>query len=151
MMIAKSAEGVATQATRDLPSGDYHCPMCESPVILKRGQKVAAHFAHTPDSDCPCAEPESWRHLMAKQVLVEEFTDMGWEARAEIAHPAAGRRVDVGVKIYDQDDVLRYFAIEVQDSTIQVDTMKSRIAADRRIGYDATVWLFTSHRAAALL
>lgn len=29
--------------------------------------------------------------------------------------------------------------------------MKARVEADRRIGYHATVWLFTSHRAAALM
>lgn len=125
--------------------------MCQSPVILKRGQKVAAHFAHAPDSDCPCAEAESWRHLMAKQVLVDEFTAFGWEARAEIVHSAAGRRVDVGVKVPDETGALRYVAIEVQDSAIQVDTMRGRVAIDRRLGYHATVWLFTTHRAAALM
>ena len=29
--------------------------------------------------------------------------------------------------------------------------MKARVAADKRIGYHATAWLFTSHRAAALM
>jgi hypothetical protein len=124
--------------------------MCESPVVLKRGRKVAAHFAHAPNSDCLGAEPESWRHLLAKQVLLEEFRALGWEAHMEIAHPAAGRRVDVGLKV-PYPAGLRYIAVEVQDSAIQVDTMKARVAADRRIGYHATAWLFTSHRAAALM
>lgn len=150
MLIASQSDGTRIQAARDLPAGAYACPMCESPVVLKRGVKVAAHFAHAPHSDCPGAEPESWRHLLAKQVLVEEFTALGWESRVEIAHPAVGRRVDVGVKVPYQGG-LRYIAVEVQDSAIQVDTMKVRVAADRRIGYQATAWLFTSHRAAALM
>lgn len=151
MWIAETSPGNRIEATRDLVADAYHCPMCRSAVVLKRGQKVAAHFAHAPDSSCPASEAESWRHLMAKQVLVEELTALGWGARAEIVHQAHGRRVDVGMKAPDLEGVMRYIAIEVQDSAIQVDTMKDRIAKDRRIGYHATVWLFTSHRAAALL
>ncbi|MFF4958537.1 hypothetical protein ACFY2Z_15870, partial [Streptomyces sp. NPDC001222] len=37
------------------------------------------------------------------------------------------------------------------DSRIQVDTMKARCRLDKAIGYDATAWIFTSHRASALL
>lgn len=151
MWIAQSPAGDHVEAARDLGADDYRCPMCGSAVVLKRGQKVAAHFAHAPDSACPASEAESWRHLMAKQMLVETMTELGWEARAEIAHQAHGRRVDVGVKAPGPDGSMVYIAIEVQDSAIQVDTMKERIAKDRRIGYHATVWLFTSHRAAALM
>lgn len=151
MWIAQTPHRDRVEASRDLPPDNYVCPMCQSPAILKRGQKVSAHFAHAPDSNCPASEAESWRHLMAKQVLIEELTALGWEARAEVAHPAHGRRVDVGLKAPDPDGTLRYIAIEVQDSAIQVATMKHRIAMDRRIGYSATVWLFTNYRAAALL
>ncbi|MFE5852525.1 competence protein CoiA [Streptomyces sp. NPDC056500] len=151
MWIAHTEDGTPVEAARNLASDSYLCPMCQTPVILKRGQKVAAHFAHTPDSDCPASEAESWRHLMAKQVLVDELTRQGWGAQAEVVHQAHGRRVDVGLKALGPDGARLYFAIEVQDSAIQVDTMKDRIARDRRIGYDATVWLFTTHRAAALM
>lgn len=151
MWIAQTPAGARVEATRNLATDDYHCPMCESAVVLKRGQKVAAHFAHAPDSACPASMAESWRHLMAKQVLVEELTALGWEARAEIAHPAHGRRIDVGLKAPGSNGSMVYVAIEIQDSAIQVDTMKERIAKDRRIGYHATVWLFTAHRAAALV
>lgn len=151
MWIAQTPDGERIEATRELEPGAYSCPMCQSPAVLKRGRKVAAHFAHAPDSNCPASEAESWRHLMAKQVLVEELTALGWEARPEIAYPTHGRRVDVGLKAPGPDGVDQFIAIEVQDSAIQVDTMKRRIALDRRIGYSATVWLFTSHRAAALL
>lgn len=151
MWIAQTPTGDRVEAVRDLKVDDYRCPMCESAVVLKRGQKVAAHFAHAPDSSCLASEAESWRHLMAKRVLVEELTSLGWEARAEVVHQAHGRRVDVGLKAPGPDGSMVYIAIEVQDSAIQVDTMKERIAKDRRIGYHATVWLFTSHRAALLL
>lgn len=151
MWIARTPAGDRVEATRDLAADNYRCPMCESAVVLKRGQRVAAHFAHAPDSTCPNSEPESWRHLMAKQVLVDEMTALGWEARAEIVHQAHGRRVDVGLKAPGPDGAMTYIAIEIQDSAIQVDTMKQRVAKDKRIGYHATVWLFTSHRASALV
>ncbi|TXS40082.1 competence protein CoiA [Streptomyces sp. OR43] len=151
MWIAHSADGMPVEAARHLQQDAYRCPMCAAPVILKRGQKIAAHFAHAPDSDCLASESESWRHLMAKQILVDQLTRPGWGAQAEVAHPRYGRRVDVGLKTRGPNGALMYFAVEIQDSAIQVDTMKDRIARDRRIGYDATVWLFTSHRAAALM
>ncbi|MFI6374088.1 competence protein CoiA family protein [Streptomyces sp. NPDC050546] len=89
MLIAAHDDGSHIEASRDLPTATYLCPMCESQVILKRGRKVAAHFAHAPNSDCPGAEPESWRHLLAKQVLAEQFKVLGWGARIEVPHPAA--------------------------------------------------------------
>ena len=151
MLIAMNPARERLQAARDLASGDFLCPMCEGPVILKRGRKVSAHFAHTPGANCAFAEGESWRHLMAKQVLLDEFTALGWEARVEVAHPKHARRVDVGVKVPDTAGAMRYVAVEVQDSAIQVETMKQRVMSDQRIGYAATAWLFTSHRAGSLI
>ncbi|WP_406302804.1 competence protein CoiA family protein [Streptomyces sp. NBC_00885] len=151
MLIATDNEGQRIQAGHDLGSGSFTCPMCDSGVILKRGRKVAAHFAHMPGSDCPAAEGESWRHLMAKQVLVEEFSALGYRARMEVDHRRAGRRVDVAVILSGAAGLERHVAVEIQDSSIQVDTMKARTNLDKRLGYHATTWLFTSHRAGSLL
>ncbi|WP_370362115.1 competence protein CoiA [Catenulispora sp. MAP12-49] len=150
MLIASNPDGDRILATRDLESGSYQCPMCQSDVVLKRGRKVAAHFAHLPNATCRFAEAESWRHLLAKQVLLEEFTVRGWRAQLEVANVKAGRRVDVGVEVRAADGTAVYVAVEVQDSPISVEMMRARMRADRRIGYQATAWLFTSHRAVAL-
>lgn len=151
MLIATDWIGQRVQADRDLDPGRFMCPLCESVVILKRGRKVAAHFAHAPGSDCPAAENESWRHIRAKQVLVEAFTELGYDAQMEVVHHEAGRRVDVAVKLAGSKGRQRNVAVEVQDSPIQVDTMQARGRLDRALGYDATAWIFTSHRADALL
>lgn len=151
VLVASTLTGQRIVATRDLFAADYRCPMCETAVILKRGRKVAAHFAHLPGAECPFAEGESWRHLEAKRVLAEEFTALGWDCRIEVPHRALGRRVDVGVKVPDGQGGVMYVAVEVQDSVIQVESMKQRVMADRRIGYASTAWLFTSHRAGSLL
>ncbi|MFI2304664.1 competence protein CoiA [Actinacidiphila glaucinigra] len=150
LLVAALDDGSRVEAARDLPAGEYICPMCEAPVTLKRGRVRVSHFAHAPNSDCPGSEPESWRHLLAKRVLVEEIASYGWQAQVEVAHPSFGRRVDVDVTVPANGRWHR-IAVEVQDSAIQVDTMKARVAADRRIGYSATAWLFTTHRAAALM
>jgi hypothetical protein len=42
-------------------------------------------------------------------------------------------------------------AIEVQDSAIAVEEMKVRTRIDRRLGFLATLWVFTDKRARALL
>lgn len=151
MLVALDADGVRAEATPTLEKSEWRCPMCQSPVTLKRGRIVRAHFAHQPSADCPWRVGESWRHLAAKRALADMFTSRGWKTRLEVAHPAAGRRVDVGVYVPDTAGEVRPIAIEVQDSAISVDEMKSRVAVDRRLGYMATAWLFTNHRASALL
>jgi hypothetical protein len=151
MLIANDHAGERTLAAKDIPDGSYTCPECGSGVTLKkRGRKIAAHFAHRPGSTCT-AEGESWRHLLAKKVLAEEFTRLGYTAEIEVSHRAQGRRVDVVVSRVDSHGKTRKVAVEVQDSAIQVEEARSRVALDRRLGYDATVWLFTSNRAATLL
>ena len=151
MLVALSDAGERRIAERGMTAEPFRCPMCEGRVILKRGRNVAAHFAHLPGALCPYAEAESWRHLLAKQVLMEEFHKRGWYARLEVAHPDVGRRVDVGVRVPDGRGGFHYVAIEIQDSAIGVETMKKRVALDKRKNYAATAWLFTSHRAAGLL
>lgn len=151
MLIANDRDSERTLAAKDTPDGSYTCPECGSGVILKkRGRKIAAHFAHSPGSTCT-AQGESWRHLLVKKVLAEEFTRLGYTAEVEVSHRAMGHRVDVVVSRVDSQGNTRKVAVEVQDSAIQVDEAKDRLIRDRRLGYDATVWLFTSNRAATLL
>ncbi|MFF4963266.1 competence protein CoiA family protein [Streptomyces sp. NPDC001222] len=116
MLIATDSSGQRVQAAQDLDAGRFMCPLCESTVILKRGRKVAAHFAHAPGSDCPAAESESWRHIRAKQVLAETFTELGYHAQMEVVHREAGRRVDVAVTLTGSKGQRRSVAVEVQDS-----------------------------------
>ncbi|MEV6212023.1 competence protein CoiA family protein [Kitasatospora sp. NPDC051914] len=151
MFIAADSQGQRVQAGRDLAAGVFSCPMCECRVFLRRGVKVNAHFAHAPGSDCPTAEGDSWRHLLAKQVLAEEFATRGYRVMTERPRQAEGRRVDVAVAVEIARGRYRLVAVEVQDAAIRVDTMKARTRLDRQLGYDATAWLFTSHPAAALM
>jgi competence CoiA-like predicted nuclease len=84
---------------------------------------------------------------MAKRVLAEQLTALGYQARLEETRRHAGRWVDVAATLVGARGVHRRVAIEFQDSPIRVETMKARVALDRRLGYDATAWVFTHQRA----
>ena len=151
MLTATRSDGVRVVAVRELDDADFLCPMCESSVTLKRGRVVTPHFAHKPGADCPASEGESPRHLQAKLVLWQWFIKLGYEAQVEETHRDAGRRVDVAATLVDGKGMPWRFAIEAQDSSIQVQTMKDRISLDKRLGYVATGWVFTHHRASRLM
>ena len=46
------------------------CPVCRTPLVAKKGEKRAHHFAHAQDNDCMYAA-ESALHLAAKDLLKE--------------------------------------------------------------------------------
>ncbi|GAX05541.1 competence protein CoiA [Secundilactobacillus pentosiphilus] len=61
----------ASDAQRGMP---YFCPSCREQVILKRGTRMMAHFAHRPNSNCrPFSESESQKHLTGKWQLAAYF------------------------------------------------------------------------------
>ena len=45
---------------------DFSCPLCDSEVVLKRGEVRRPHFAHKPDTEC---SGEGVRHKVAKQMI----------------------------------------------------------------------------------
>ena len=45
---------------------DFSCPICDSEVILKRGDIRVPHFAHKPDTKC---SGEGVRHKVAKRMI----------------------------------------------------------------------------------
>lgn len=51
----------------ELSDGPFFCPACQEQVILKKGRKVVAHFAHWPDAECAYSgEGESEEDRLAK-------------------------------------------------------------------------------------
>ncbi|MGY1901166.1 competence protein CoiA [Nocardia gipuzkoensis] len=149
MLVARDASGDKAEASRDLPAGEFTCPTCAGPVLLKRGRVKVAHFAHLPGSDC-WSEPESVTHLRAKQLLAARFRSQGYEVNLEEVHHRHGRRVDVAVTVPARAGSARV-AVEIQDSAISVEDMKARTRIDRRVGFLHTLWVFTDHRAQVLL
>lgn len=55
----------------------YHCPVCQTKVILKLGTKMIPHFAHQTKATCPASEGETYEHLAGKlllQTFFQQFT-----------------------------------------------------------------------------
>lgn len=146
VLVAQRPSGERVEAARDLPVDAYVCPSCAGDAILKRGRVKVAHFAHVPGAVCDWAG-ESMRHHLAKRVLADRFRALGYAVVLEEPHLNVGRRVDVAVTVPTGHRV----AVEVQDSAIRVEEMKRRTRVDRRVGFFATTWVFTSSRAARLL
>lgn len=46
--------------------GDFLCPLCDTEVVLKRGDVRRPHFAHKPDTGC---SGEGVRHKVAKHMI----------------------------------------------------------------------------------
>lgn len=150
MLVAHDPAGQPIEASRDLVDSEFRCPTCDWPVQLKRGRVKVAHFAHLPGAEC-WSEPESVTHLRAKQLLAARFRLFGYQVRLEEVHHQAGRRVDVAATVPTSNGPPVRVAVEVQDSAIAVEEMKSRTRIDRNLGFLGTVWVFTDKRARAVL
>lgn len=60
---------------QDAESGvSYQCFGCEAPMMAKRGQQRAWHFAHKPPTS-GCADPDRALHEAAKVLVVQGLTD----------------------------------------------------------------------------
>src|SRR5258708_5686946 len=56
----------------ELADGPFYCPACRQELILKKGRKVVAHYAHWPDAECEYTnEGESEEHRLAKQEMYQ--------------------------------------------------------------------------------
>jgi len=103
---------------------DYYCPNCRGEVILKKGRIVIHHFAHKAETVCLFAKPESPGHVKAKGLFQNLYKERGHKADIEfIVHTLPNdRRADVMV----HPPKGRPVAIELQDSTIDLDEIEKR-------------------------
>lgn len=141
-MLVALRYGIRVVASRDLSPGGFFCPVCGLAVTLKPGRTVVPHFAHRSDTDCPAGK-EGLAHEAAKLTLLTEMTALGYRVELEKVYP--GRRVDVAVSGRSGR-----IAVECQDSPISVDAIRARNRVDRRLGFDATLWIWVGGRAARL-
>jgi competence CoiA-like predicted nuclease len=63
----------------------YHCPSaeCGGALVLKRGRKIIAHFAHKPPFQCAWANGETSAHRLAKTAFHEAAIKRGLKAELE--------------------------------------------------------------------
>lgn len=61
-------QGTLVRASEANHQTIYHCPGCNSPLVLRAGEKVIHHFAHKANSTCT---GETVAHQTAKRLLVQ--------------------------------------------------------------------------------
>ncbi|MER2027795.1 MAG: competence protein CoiA family protein [Solibacillus sp.] len=93
----------------------FFCPLCKEQLLLKAGQIKIPHFAHQKNSECDSlfSEGESAAHLLGKQQLFQQFSNLQLHPVLEPYIPQLQQRPDLLLTFKD-----RQFAIEFQCSPI---------------------------------
>ncbi|MCF3942079.1 competence protein CoiA [Oceanobacillus alkalisoli] len=117
-------------------SESFYCPVCEEKVILRAGEKVVAHFAHTANANCPSSGGgEGAYHEQGKLHLYEWLLGQDLTVELEAHLPEINQRPDL--LLYYRK---RKIAIEYQCSRISSDEIISRTNGYKRTGIHV-VWI----------
>ena len=137
MLIALS-EGNRIAAAAAERGGEFRCPSCSKPLILKKGLVVIHHFAHKPPVLCDWARGETLAHLEAKQLVHAALTARGVKAELEYSVETlpGDRRADVMA----WSPTGRMIAIELQHTSISAEEIAERAFAYARAGA-AQMWV----------
>ena len=116
----------------------YICPQCRQDTVLRRGQLVAAHFAHKPPVACSWGRGETQAHLAAKRLLCDAMRARGLpaEVEREVASLHGDRRADVLVWGNDGTCV----AFEIQHQPLDYSAIDRRTRAYMTVGV-RVIWI----------
>ena len=113
--------------------GPFYCLACHSPVRLKNGSVLRAHFAHVELQHCPYHhEAESFEHLELKASLYDWASK---ESHTEVESYLADFQQIADLLVVDKN-----LALEVQCSSLSLERLKERSDAYRSHGYQV-YWL----------
>ena len=113
--------------------GPFYCLACHSPVRLKNGSVLRAHFAHVELQHCPYHhEAESFEHLELKASLYDWASK---ESKTEVESYLADFQQIADLLVVDKN-----LALEVQCSSLSLERLKERSDAYRSHGYQV-YWL----------
>ena len=113
--------------------GPFYCLACHSPVRLKNGSVLRAHFAHIKLQHCPYHhEAESFEHLELKACLYDWASK---ESNTEVESYLADFQQIADLLVVDKN-----LALEVQCSSLSLERLKERSDAYRSNGYHV-YWL----------
>lgn len=120
----RSGEDVSAEEV-ELADGPFYCPACREQLILKKGRKVVAHYAHRPDSDCEYTnEGESEEHRLAKREIRQAL--MGVPGVTDVRLERYLRDVRPDVSFVLNGDLV---AIEIQLSQLSLEKIEERTKA----------------------
>src|SRR6266567_2320227 len=126
-----------------LKSGEFVCQLCDTPMIIKAGLVVRAHFAHTATCNTDYrSHPESPEHRAAKIYLREKLPAIYAEYKIakleyEVPIPEVRRIVDL-LAIFPSGHKVAH---EVQLASITTEELEERTGDYERAGIDVIWWL----------
>lgn len=117
----------------------YHCPECAGEVVLHKGRKKIAHFAHKPPVSCSFAAGETRAHLESKQAFYDHFKSSGLAVEVEypLSFNGVRSRADVYVPTTRRGVPA---AIEIQHTNISLDDIERRTRNYAQLGI-AVAWV----------
>ena len=134
MLVAYDQNQQLINLAEEIPNGNisFFCPACKSPVRLKNGSVMKAHFAHVCLEQCRFAsENESAQHLALKTKLYR-WLHADEEVAVEQFLPEINQIADLLVN--------HRLALEVQCSSLSIERLRERTVVYRENGYQV-LWL----------
>lgn len=97
----------------------FYCPVCGEKVILRAGEKVIPHFAHTAQANCPSTSGgEGPYHEQGKLLLYQWLTKQKIEVELELYIPEIKQRPDFLIHINGKRIALEYQCSKIPNQQI---------------------------------
>jgi competence protein CoiA len=136
MLSARNQYGDVLATEVELSDGPFYCPACQAQLILKKGRKVVAHFAHWPDAECAyTSEGESEEHRLAKLEIYQALLQIPGVTDVRLERYLQEVRPDVSFVLNGE-----LVAIEIQLSLLSCEKIEWRTEAYARRNI-AVLWM----------
>ena len=114
----------------------FYCPACSEKVILRSGERVIAHFAHTAKASCPSATGgEGPYHEQGKLLLYQWLVSQHIKVELEAFLPEINQRPDLLIHLNG-----RRIAIEYQCAKIPKEQIVKRTEGYKQVGIQV-IWV----------
>ena len=130
MYIALDTNNLRTHINNAISRGEYFCPCCGAPLIVKRGDVIRHHFAHKHTYKCR----DSWHR---------EYDISKWHYEWQKLYPEDNQeiQIDLGYIIHRADVMIDRTVVEFQHSSISTEKFADRNNFYFNLGYKV-IWLF---------
>ncbi|MDC3417199.1 competence protein CoiA [Aquibacillus salsiterrae] len=122
-------------------NNSFVCPVCREDVILKAGNKVLAHFAHLPNSNCASSKNgETLYHERGKLDLYQWLVRQRIPAKLEVYLPDIKQRPDLLIQLNKKQIAIEYQCVRMSEQEF----------IDRNNGYKSLhitpIWVLGGNR-----
>jgi ssDNA-binding Zn-finger/Zn-ribbon topoisomerase 1 len=134
MQFANDENGVRTYILEAQESGNFFCPVCNAPMIQRRGQINIPHFAHRKGFLCS----DNWKY--------EEMSEWhrSWQAYFPLENQEVAVSNDLGR--HRADVLINDTVVEFQHSPMSAEEFQERNVFYTQCGY-RVIWLFDAREA----